>query len=75
MFSHRKFFRLENLFNRPKKLKNISSQTLNGLIARMLNENTVSDQKEIEQSIASIVKDYLKGMNQYPEVVVRLNSI
>jgi len=24
MFSHRKFFRLENLFNRPKKLKNIS---------------------------------------------------
>jgi len=41
------------------------SQTLNGLIARMLNENTVSDQKEIEQSIASTVKDYLKGMNQY----------
>jgi len=51
------------------------SQTLNGLIARMLNENTASDQKEIEQSIASTVKDYLKGMNQYPEVVVRLNSI
>jgi len=41
----------------------------------MLNENTASDQKEIEQSIASTVKDYLKGMNQYPEVVVRLNSI
>jgi len=41
----------------------------------MLNENTASDQKEIEQSIASTVKDYLKSMNQYPEVVVRLNSI
>lgn len=51
------------------------SQTLNGLIARMLNENTASDQKEIEQIIATTVKDYLKGMNQYPEVVIRLNSI
>lgn len=51
------------------------SQTLNGVIARMLNENTVSDPEEIEQRVAATIKDYLKGMNQYPEVVVRLNSI
>jgi ribonuclease J len=52
------------------------SETLNKVISQMLNETDPNGTGEgIESRVISTIKDYLKGISQYPEVVVRLNRV
>ncbi|WP_018963062.1 ribonuclease J [Coprothermobacter platensis] len=55
--------------------QNTVSKSLNDALYKMLSDQSPDAMSGLESRITASVKEYLKGMNQYPEVVVRLSTI